>query len=907
MAKTGHKLGILAIDIVENFVQSKLGEKFVKDLRAPTDRQIAITEAMQATADLLWTKWTDKRLWNAAFNHLPKNKELVQELKEAIKAFYEHPSDTHFAEVMKTILQEHEEFTQEIIQKSIDEYIAILTREIALNDDAFREKVTALAALDSGDSLKSIAGLLANQKLPVPMPIYTQIPPHQETEDELQAALDLLKKLPIKRIPKPAPLPHGSRPPSFPPNPLFVGRADDLRHLAAWLKGASPVAIGQIAAATGMGGIGKSQLASEFAHRYGQYFAGGVFWLSFSDPDLVPSEVAACGDPDDTRPQEARVKQVLSDWQSPLPRLLVFDNCEDAHLLTHWRLPSGGSRVLVTSRQAAWDPALGVQALPLGVLPRPESIALLRGFRPDLAADDPALNAIAAELGDLPLALHMAGSFLNTYHHDISPHQYFDILRQPGLLKHRSMMEGEFSPTGHDLNVERTFKVGLQRLNQKKKSDRLALELLRRVACFAPGDLIPRELLKDSAGEAVDAAAFADGLNRLLCLGLVEQNDAGDVRMHRLVACFVQDTFPEQATLADVEKAVDNAAIDANNSGYPVRMLPLLSHLKHITDQALKREDQQAARLANALGYYLDMIADYASAQPYYERALAINKKILGDENSTTATSLNNLAELLREIGDYAGARPYFEQALLIKRKILGEEHPATATSLNNLGALLVDMGNYAGARPYYEQALAINRKVLGKVHPATATSLNNLGGLLFRKGDYSGARQYYEQALVIDRKALGAKHPNSASDLNNLGMLLKAMGNYVGARQYYEQALVIDRIALGEHHPATATTLNNLGILLKTMGDYAAARPYYEQALAIRRKVLGEQHPTTATSLNNLGALLRAMGDNANARQYYEQALAIFEKALGTDHPTTRRVRENLDGLKQEPEGKEK
>ena len=160
MAKTGHKLGILAIDIVENFVQSKLGE-------------IAITEAMQATADLLWTKWTDKRLWNAAFNHLPKNKELVQELKEAIKAFYEHPSDTHFAEVMKTILQEHEEFTQEIIQKSIDEYIAILTREIALNDDAFREKVTALAALDSGDSLKSIAGLLANQKLPVPMPIYT--------------------------------------------------------------------------------------------------------------------------------------------------------------------------------------------------------------------------------------------------------------------------------------------------------------------------------------------------------------------------------------------------------------------------------------------------------------------------------------------------------------------------------------------------------------------------------------------------------------------------------------------------------------------------------------------------------------------------------------------------------------
>ena len=136
---------------------------------------------------------------------------------------------------MKAILQEHEEFGQEIIQKSIDEYIAILKREIALNDDAFREKVTALATLDSGDSLKSIAGFLANQKPPVLMPVYTQIPPHQETEDELQAALDLLRKLPTKRIPKPSPLPPNSRPPAFPPNPLFVGprgRSPSPGHLA---------------------------------------------------------------------------------------------------------------------------------------------------------------------------------------------------------------------------------------------------------------------------------------------------------------------------------------------------------------------------------------------------------------------------------------------------------------------------------------------------------------------------------------------------------------------------------------------------------------------------------------------------------------------------------------------------
>ena len=120
------------------------------------------------------------------------------------------------------------------------------------------------------------------------------------------------------------------------------------------------------------------------------------------------------------------------------------------------------------------------------VLPRPESIALLRGFRPDLAADDPALDAIAAELGDLPLALHMAGSYLLTYQHDISPAQYLQALRQPGLLKHRSMKEGEFSPTGHDLNVERTFNVSLQRLDQENATDHLALELLNALPASPP-------------------------------------------------------------------------------------------------------------------------------------------------------------------------------------------------------------------------------------------------------------------------------------------------------------------------------------------------------------------------------------------------------------------------------------
>jgi hypothetical protein len=241
----------------------------------------------------------------------------------------------------------------------------------------------------------------------------------EEDARPLSKEMQLLAALPLETIPEVAPLPRRSRMP-LSPNPLFVGREDDLMALAKTLKVGGTAAVGQIAAATGLGGIGKTQLATEFTHRYGQYFAGGVFWLSFAEEAGVPSEVTACGGPAGmglyTEASglnlEEQVQMVRAAWQEATPRLLVFDNCEEEQLLAEWRPRTGGCRVVVTSRRGKWDPALGVKELPLGVLPRSKSIELLRKFQPDLAEVDPDLTAIAEELGDLPLALYVAGSWL---------------------------------------------------------------------------------------------------------------------------------------------------------------------------------------------------------------------------------------------------------------------------------------------------------------------------------------------------------------------------------------------------------------------------------------------------------------------------------------------------------------
>jgi tetratricopeptide (TPR) repeat protein len=672
---------------------------------------------------------------------------------------------------------------------------------------------------------KLLAGLALGRAKPSKPPAFPGTSSHPEFPGEPTPP----PALPEDEIPDPGPLPAGSRMP-LSRNPLFVGREEDLRTLARQLKAGQTSAIGQVetAAATGLGGIGKTQLASELVHRYGRFFAGGVFWMSFADPAAVPAEVAACGLSLNLRPnydtlsQAEQIRLVEEAWQRSLPRLLVFDNCEAEDLLVRWRPCFGGARVLVTSRRSRWDRGLGVQVIPLTILPRSSSIELLRRFRPDMPQEESALDGIADELGDLPLALHLAGSFLERYR-DTSfgqPTAYLQSLQQSGLLDHPSLQGkgSKISPTGHEAHVARTFALSFERLNPKDGTDALAIGLLARAGYFAPGEPIPRDLLLKTVEEEpenTDAELQShDALGRLTDLGLLETGEAGSLVLHRLVAEFARGVGISEVVRDAVEEALLQEAIRLNQRGFPAPLLIWQAHLRAVTEGAWSREEIRAAGLCNEMGVHLWLI------------------------------------------GDFPNARLYCERALPIWEKVLGPDHPDTALSLNNLGSLLQDEGDLAGARAYYERALAIWEKVLGPDHRDTAVSLNNLGSLLRAEGDLAGARPYHERALMIREKVLGPDHPTTAHSLNNLGFLLKAEGNLAGARTYYERALVILEKVLGPDHPDTAHSLNNLGSLLQAVGDRASARPYYERALAIRIKVLGPNHPKTKTVRENLQSL---------------------------------------------------
>ena len=325
---------------------------------------------------------------------------------------------------------------------------------------------------------------------------------------------------------------------------------------------------------------------------------------------------------------------------------------------------------------------------------------------------------------------------------------------------------------------------------------------------------------------------------------------------------------------------------------------PLYQEALRICRKVLGPEHPGTALSLYNLGSLYQSMGQYAKAEPLYQEALRIRQKVLGPEHPDTATSLDSLGLLYHSMGDYVKAEPLYREALRIRQKVLGPEHPYTTLSLNNLAALYRAMGEYPKAEPLYQEALRIRQKVLGPEHPYTALSLNNLAVLYKDMGEYAKAEPLYQEALRIRQKVLRPEHPDTAMSLNNLGSLYQSMGEYAKAEPLYQEALRIQQKVLGPEHPGTALSLNNLAVLYWAMGEYAKAEPLYQEVLRIRQKVLGPEHPDTALSLNNLAVLYQDIGEYAKAEPLYQEVLRIRQKVLGPEHPDTALSLNNLAGL---------
>jgi tetratricopeptide (TPR) repeat protein len=698
-------------------------------------------------------------------------------------------------------------------------------------------------------------------------------------------------------------------PPWLVPNAMrtryFTGREDLLARLRQQLVERHRAAL------SGLGGIGKTQTAIEYAARHRADYPAGVFWVDAETHSGLTSGLVAiaatlrlpAAASDD---QEAIVRAVVAWMDGNGGWLLILDNVEDRRDVRRFVPERNDGDVLITSRGAVFGELGVARALDVRDLDGDDAVRFLlrrTGRKGDVPGERAAAIELAAELGNLPLALEQAAAYIAET--DATFSDYLHALRKRRL----SLLEKAGELVAHD-TVSVTWAANFAAVEAISLA---AADVLRTSAFLAP-DAIPFEFFSKGAqrlGGAIatalldaDELAMAELLRPLARYSLIRSDpNVHAFGVHRLVQEIVRAAIAESERRAYVERivaALDVAipAVEYANWALYDRLVPHVVAIAEWAESYNVRTDG-VARILSLTGKYLTERGRYAEAQRLHERALTIRERTFGSDHPDVAFSLNNLASVYFYQGRYGEAQTLHERALMIRERALGPDHPEVARTLSNLANVYVKQARYAEAGPLHERALTIWERSMGRDHQNVAYSLNNLANLYWYQGRYAEAQPLHERALAIRERALGPDHPHVAMSLSNLADVDVKLHRYAEAQQRYERALTIWEGALGPDHPDVARSLNNLAGAYAKQRRYGDAQPLYERALAIWERSPTPDHPDAVEVLVGLATLHMEQGRDAEATALFERALGIGQRTLTHDHPELTEVRNKLNAFR--------
>ncbi|MGD1852266.1 MAG: tetratricopeptide repeat protein, partial [Cyanophyceae cyanobacterium] len=493
----------------------------------------------------------------------------------------------------------------------------------------------------------------------------------------------------------------------------FVGRDGALAELHRLLQQAGRAALASVA---GMGGVGKTELAVQYARRHLQGdYPGGVVWLAgsraglelvnFARATFFPDQdFAALGD------LPAQLNYCWQRWPAdekpPESVLLIFDDVTDYETQVKPFVPSNERfRILVTTREKLQ----GIERLDLNVLKLEDAIALLRAIAGDdrVAAELEGAEAICEWLGFLPLGIELVGYFLRKKP-ELSLATMLERLQRQ-RVEARSLNPKRF-PVG--LTAQRgvlaAFELSWQELEPE------AQELAMRLSLFGAAP-IPWKLMQLCWQEAAEEELEEWGDDELVRLHLLDRAGEGLFGLHPLVREFFRARLKEQEQAEAWRSAFAEALVSAAqpisytmNLAQIAEVAVLIPHLKELADFDASQLPQATASACIDLDFFYRAQGLFRGAEEWGVRSLAIRESQLGADHPDTATSLNNLAELYRSQGRYSESEPLYQRSLAISESQLGADHPDTATSLNNLAVLYYNQGRLGESERYIGQAVMI-------------------------------------------------------------------------------------------------------------------------------------------------------------------------------------------------------
>ena len=691
----------------------------------------------------------------------------------------------------------------------------------------------------------------------------------------------------LARRAPPPPQPHPAKPPERAPLPAFrsnipsrrnlpfVGREELLDQISEKLDDPGRESVLVL---HGPPGVGKSELAREFARRQRERYPGGRFFID-AGTGSAPMDLARIGEtileldfPDDVPLQDQCLRALLA--LANAPSLLIYDNVRSPEAIVPWLPPAGmPCHVLITTLVERWD--AGWLTLPVKPLSAAASLELIEGLTDHEVADRYG-KRLADLAGGLPVQLVPASATLA-----------YEKLR--GRLDTAALTltrEASESFLGVYTQLERP------------------IQLLLHAAAFLNAQRIPRGELKRQIVEAGDwsEAEFDRRLDACFDLHLLE--GGAELRMHQLFASFLLAT-PVPAEIA--------ATLDKVRQVQARRVVELATELATNPNQAElavalmafpldpRRWEDVGAGISiengETVGRALYEIGQFDAARPWYERAVPAKEKGDADgrvDYESLGKTLHLAGICLSSTGQFEAARPWYERAVAAAEKgdIHGRvDHDSLGRSLAQVGFCLSETGQFEAARPWYERAVAAAEKgnVDGRVdYDNVGRSLHQVGLCLSSTGQFEAAWPWYERAVAAAEKGdiFGrVDHTQLGNSLHQVGVCLSSTGQFETARSWYERA--VEAAEKGDvygrvNHDWVGRSLHLVGVCLSETSQFEAARPWYERAVAAAEKgdLHGRvDHAQLGKSLHQVGICLSSTGQFEAARPWYERAVAAAEK----------------------------
>lgn len=471
----------------------------------------------------------------------------------------------------------------------------------------------------------------------------------------------------------------------------FLGRVKDLWEIDDRLRKDKTAVVQGVGVVVGMGGVGKTQLAVEYVHRFGKYYPGGVFWVD-ADQGLSALIIQLSGSTgieiDSKREEKEQLLQLWQEMSRFLPVLVVLDNFPPDTGLENWLPAETSIHTLVTTRR---KDLLKYSSLSLDVLGTEEGIELVnsgkRKFSPKAVA------GLVETLGGLPLALELAKHFLNL-RTDISITELLNEIEKLGEMETLAIFAGEYEkelPTRHNKEVAATFQISWNSTSDFSKN------VLHAMALLAPAP-VPCRMLREVLGiKSKNILKVKDPLSKSIRdlaqkHSLIELDEEDDPFCHRLISAFVRKTIDKNKkaklhdrivrTILDEMKRTADAA-DTASLRELEKVVPHADHM--LTSRAFDLKPGQAVDLANFIGWHHSRWGRYRVSENYRRKALKRAEADFKPGDPEIASCCVHLGEVLDSLGQYEKAIEYYEKALKIFRLTLGDDHPHTKTVKKNL------------------------------------------------------------------------------------------------------------------------------------------------------------------------------------------------------------------------------